>query len=70
MHLSPLGPGHHHVDVAATTPGADQPIAPIENDGLGAVPPGDLGRIGLGPVTAHLAPHESAGHGPQPRCPA
>jgi hypothetical protein len=25
--LPPLGPGHHHVDVAAAAPGADEPLA-------------------------------------------
>jgi hypothetical protein len=49
--LSPLGPGHHHIDVAAAARGADEPIAPIETDGLGAVPLGNLRRVGLGPVT-------------------
>src|SRR5215469_9229529 len=58
--LSPLGAGHHHVDSAAATPGAHQPIAPLGNGGLGAVPLGHLRRIGLGPVTARLAPGDKS----------
>jgi hypothetical protein len=46
---SPLGPGHHHVDIAAATSGADKPLAPF---GLGAISSGDLRWVGLGPVTA------------------
>jgi hypothetical protein len=39
----PLGSGHHHVDVAAATPGTDQPLAPFENCGLGAIASGGIG---------------------------
>src|SRR5215469_16093049 len=56
--LPPLGPGHHHIDIAGAAVRAHQPIAPIENDGLGAVPLDDLRTIGLGPVAARLAPHD------------
>jgi hypothetical protein len=59
--VSPLGSTHHHVDVAAAALRADEPLAPLGNGGLGAVPRGDLRRVGLGPVTARLAR-------PQPRC--
>jgi hypothetical protein len=60
MSTPPLAPGHHHIDVAAAAPGADKPIAPIGNACLGAVPLGHLRRVGLGPVTARLAPdHKS-----------
>src|SRR6516164_5571576 len=48
--------GHHQVDIVAAAVRAHQPLSPIENDGLGAVPLGDLRRVGLGPVTARLAP--------------
>ena len=45
--LQSLGPGHHDVDVATAALGADEPIAPLGNGGLGAEPLGDLGSIGL-----------------------
>jgi hypothetical protein len=58
--LPPLGPGHHHVDIAAAAVRAHQPIAPIENDSLGAVPQSDLRRVRLGPVTTRLAPDDKS----------
>jgi len=56
--LPPLGPRHHHVNVAATAPGADEPLSPLGNGGLGPVLLGQLGGIGLDLVTARLAPHD------------
>src|SRR5262249_13726445 len=47
-----------HVDVAAATSGADKPLAPLGNGGLGAVSLGHPGSVGLGPVTARLAPDD------------
>jgi len=61
--LPPLGPGHHHIDVATAAPGADKPLAPPGNGGLGAVPLGHLRRVGLGPVTACLAPDDKSDTG-------
>jgi hypothetical protein len=37
--LPSLGPGHHHVDIAAAAPGADEPLAPLEARGLDGMPP-------------------------------
>jgi hypothetical protein len=31
-----IGPGHHHVDVAAAAPRTDEPLAPLGNRRLGA----------------------------------
>jgi len=56
--LPPLGPGHHHVDVAAAAPGADEPLAPLRDGGVGAVPLGHLGGVGLDLVAARLALHD------------
>jgi hypothetical protein len=36
--------------------GRDQPLAPVEDRGVGAVPLSHLRRIGLGPVAASPAP--------------
>jgi hypothetical protein len=40
---------HHHVHLAAAASGADEPLAPIRNDGLGAVRARKLGGMGLDP---------------------
>jgi hypothetical protein len=53
-----VGPGHHHVDIPAAASRAHQPIAPLGNGCLGAVPLGDLRSVGLGPVAARLAPDD------------
>ena len=45
--LPPLGPGRHHVDVAAAALGAEKPLAPLWNCGLGAVTLGHRGGVGL-----------------------
>ena len=45
--LPPLGPGDHHVDVAAAAPGAEEPLAPHGNGGVGAVTVRELGGIKL-----------------------
>jgi hypothetical protein len=66
----PLGSAHHHVDVAVPTPGTDQPIAPLEQGHLGAIPLGHLGRIRLHLVLARLAPDDEphAGRGAAAEC--
>jgi hypothetical protein len=61
--LPPLGSGHHHVYVAAAAVRAHQPIGPIENGDLGAVPLGDFRGIGLGSVTARPAPDDKSDTG-------
>src|SRR5215469_12028166 len=52
------GTADHHVDMAAAGLRADEPLAPIGDRRLGAVARGHLGRVGLGPVLAILAPHD------------
>jgi hypothetical protein len=66
--LSPLGPGHHHVDAAAAAPGAEEPLAPLDDRGVCAVPLDHLGGVKLDPMAARLAPTRSAARAPQPRC--
>ena len=56
--LSPLGPGHDHVDLSAAAFGADQPLAPIEHGHFGAVLSSYLGRVRLGLIAAALAPYD------------
>ena len=56
LHLSPLGPGHHHLDVAAAAPGAEEAIAPSEDRDISAVPLGHLDRIRLDRMAAYVAP--------------
>jgi hypothetical protein len=58
LSLSLLRSGHHHVDLSAAAAGTDQPLAPIENGGFGAVPSSHLGRIRLNLMLAFLAPHD------------
>jgi hypothetical protein len=53
--LPPLGPGHHHADVAAAAPGADELLPRLGNGCLGPVPLGHLDRVGR-PVAARLTP--------------
>jgi hypothetical protein len=43
----PSRAAHHHIDLAAAAAGADQPLAPIEHGGIGAIPGSHLGGIGL-----------------------
>jgi hypothetical protein len=52
-----FGPGHHHVDVAAAAPGADEPPAPLGDGGFGAVPLGHL--RGVGPTRRPQALHQT-----------
>jgi predicted protein tyrosine phosphatase len=49
-----LGPGHH--DVAAAARGADEPLVPLGNGGLGTVPFGHFGSVRLDPVAAAFEP--------------
>jgi len=44
--LLSLGHGHPHINIATAAPGADQPLAPVENRSLIAVSPGHLRWIG------------------------
>ena len=37
--LPPLGPNHHHVDLAAAVRRAEDPLAPLEDRGLDGMPP-------------------------------
>ena len=55
--LPPLGPGHHHVDVAAAARRADEPLAPLGDACFGPVALGDLGSIRLDLMTALRAPN-------------
>jgi hypothetical protein len=56
--LPPLGPGHHHVDVAAAAGRADEPLAPLRNRHVGAILLRHLGGVGLDLMAARLAPHD------------
>jgi hypothetical protein len=64
LELSPLA-RYHHVDLTAAAPGTPEPIAPGEHAGLGAVPVGHLGRIGLDLMPTCPAPNDQphAGRG-------
>jgi hypothetical protein len=55
---SPLGSGEYHVDLPAAALRTHQPLAPIEHGRFGAVPSDHLGRVGLDPVPAFLAPDD------------
>jgi hypothetical protein len=65
--LSPLGPGHHRGDVPAAASGADEPLAPLGDRGIDAVPLGHLGGVRLDLMTARLTPDNQT---PQLRCAA
>jgi hypothetical protein len=58
--LPPLGPAHHHIDLAAPALAARKPLSPIRHGRLGAVALGELGRIGLDLAAAIPAPHDEA----------
>ena len=42
--LRSLGPGYHHVDISAFALGTHEPFAPIEDRGLGGMPPRNLDK--------------------------
>jgi hypothetical protein len=44
--LSPLDPAHHHFNQPAPAPPTDEPLAPSENGGPGAVPSSHIGGVG------------------------
>jgi hypothetical protein len=54
--LPSLGPGYHHVDVAAAAARADEPLAPFGDGGPGAIPLGHLGSVGFDPMAARPTP--------------
>jgi hypothetical protein len=56
--LSPPRSGYDHIDLMAAAAGADEPGAPIEHRGYGAVPLGHLGGGGLDLVLTVLAPND------------
>jgi hypothetical protein len=56
--LSSPGPGHYHVDLPSAALRTDEPLAPIEDAGVGAVPSSHLGGIGFDLMLARLAPHD------------
>ena len=60
---SPLRPGHDHIDVVTSAPGAHQPLAPVWNRHLSTVPLRLLSRVGLDLVAAVPAPHYEADAG-------
>jgi hypothetical protein len=49
---------HDHVGIVAPTTGTDQPLMPIENRHLWAVPPRHFGRVRLYLMAARLAPYD------------
>ena len=50
--------GHHHVGITTAAAGTHQPLAPIEDAGVGTVLSSHLGRIRLDLMLARLAPHD------------
>ena len=58
-----LRAGYHHVDFAAGAFGADQPLMPIRDRHLGAVPLRLFGRIGFYLVAAIATPNDQADAG-------
>ena len=58
LELAALGPGHHETDLAATALRTYQPLAPIQDRGIRAVPGSHLGRVGLDLMLAGFAPDD------------
>jgi len=52
------GPGHDHIGLPSAASGTDEPLAPIENAGVGALPSSHLCRVRLDLMLARLAPHD------------
>jgi hypothetical protein len=63
----PLRPAHHHLDVPAPAPRANQPRAPIQDRRVGAVPAGLVSGGWLASVTTCLTPDEETEGGPRRR---
>ena len=55
--MSP-GPGHYHVGLPSAALRTDEPLAPIEDTGAGAIPSSHLGGVWLDLMLARLAPHD------------
>ena len=56
--LSPPGTGEDEVDIVRAAGGADEPLVPVADGGIGAVTGGLCGGIRLGLAAAGLAPHD------------
>ena len=54
--LLPLGPGHDHVNVAATTPEAEEPFAPVTDRVMSTCRRASFGGMDLGRMVAIQAP--------------
>ena len=54
----PLGPGHDHIGLPFAATGTDEPLAPIEDAGVGAVTERHLSGVGFDLMLARLAPHD------------
>ena len=52
------GPAHDHIGLPSAASGTDEPLAPIENAGVGALPSSHLCRVRLDLMLARLAPHD------------
>jgi hypothetical protein len=61
----PLGPAHHHVNLAAAASRAPKPVAPVEHGRPVAIPPGLLGWVGFDPILARFARADGR-HSPTP----
>jgi len=57
--LPALGPCDDHIGLPSAAAGTDEPLAPIEDAGVGAVPSSRLDEIGLDLMLARLAPHDN-----------
>jgi hypothetical protein len=56
--LSSPRPGHDHIGLPSAAAGADKPLAPIEDAGVGAIPSSHLCRVRLDLMLARLTPHD------------
>jgi hypothetical protein len=56
--LPALSSAHHHIGLPAAALRTNEPVAPIEHRCFGAVASSHLGRVGLDPMTAILAPYD------------
>jgi hypothetical protein len=61
----PLGPAHHHVNLAAAASRAPKPVAPVEHGRPVAIPPGLLGWVWFDPILARFA-RADCRHSPTP----
>jgi hypothetical protein len=60
---APLGAGHHHIRIVAPATRTDEPLTPIGNDRLGAIPSRHFGGIGLNLMAAIPAPDDKENTG-------